>query len=208
MKIYGVGQSRSFRAVWAAEEANINYDFVKVIFGSKEKNGSLSPEYLAINPQGKIPTMTDGDFSLTESAAIVNYIGHQAKTNQLIPEDGSQTRAKYDEMCFFILAELEQPLWTKGKHSFALPEAHRIPEIIDKTTHFEFEKAQKTLLLLKGDNEFAIGNAFTLADVLLAQTITWAIQFEYKVDEKLVEYKNKMEQRPAFKRALAVVANA
>ena len=205
IKLYGVGFSRSFRTLWAAEEAGVEYEYINVEFGSKEENGSLSEEYQRLNNQGKVPSLNDDGFYLTESAAIINYLGNKSTNEQLLPADGTKARAKYDEMCFFILSELEQGLWTDGKHRFALPEEYRIPEITTKSAHFEFAKAQKSLLGLKGNNTFAIGESFTLADVLLAHTISWAERFEFEVAPELIAYRDKMIKRPAFQRAAAKI---
>jgi glutathione S-transferase len=205
MKLYGMSMSRSFRAVWAAQEAELDFDYVAMEFGSEGENGTRSEQYLKLNPQGKVPTLTDGDLVIRESAAILNYLAAKAPEKNLMPADGTAARARYDEMCFFILAELEQPLWTKGKHKFALPEEYRVADVIDKTTPFEFAKAQATLKVLKGDNQYAIGDTFTMADVLLTQTLNWAEKFEYEVDQDLIDYKTAMGQRDAMKSAVARV---
>jgi glutathione S-transferase len=202
MKLYGMGVSRSFRALWAAQEAEVELDYIIVKFGSDLENGTQSTEYKQLNHQGKVPTLVDGDLVLTESAAILNYLANKAVNQNIIPRDGSSDRAKYDQMCYFIVTELEQPLWSKGKHKFALPEEYRVPELIDKTLAFEFAKAQSTLLGLKSESEFAVGNQFTMADVLLTQTLNWAERFEFDIDESLIAYKNQMMQRPAFGSAM------
>ncbi|MEM8593326.1 MAG: glutathione S-transferase family protein, partial [Pseudomonadota bacterium] len=167
-------------------------------------NGTQSEMYLAINPQGKVPSMVDGDFVLTESAAIVNYIAHKNPSAQLIPEDGTKARARYDEMCYFIMTELEQPLWTAGKHKFALPEEVRVPAILDKTIAFEFAKAQKTLEVMLGDRPYAAGDVFTMADVLLYQTLEWAVAFKFQVTDALFARYQSYQDRDALKRAHAL----
>jgi glutathione S-transferase len=112
--------------------------------------------------------------------------------------------AKLDEMIAFVLAELEQPLWSKGKHMFALPEDHRIPQMFE-TAKFEFAKAINTLDHLLSEGEFAIANSFTIADILLAQTFNWAIRFEFDLPQKYVELRDRHYARPAAKRAIAVI---
>jgi glutathione S-transferase len=201
MKLYGSGQSRSFRALWALEEAGIDYEYVAVDFGSSGENGTNSDAYLALNTQGKVPTLVDGDLTIVESAAIVNYIASNSQKLDLIPSNDLKLRAKYDEMCFFILTELEQGLWSNGKHRFALPKAQRIPEML-ATASWEFNKAIKTLERLFDGESFAVGEHFTMADVILAQTLSWAERFEFDLPENLLTYKNKMFYRNACKRAL------
>lgn len=205
MKIYGMGPSRSMRVAWAAEEAGVDFEYIAMQLGSTEQNGTASAEYLAINPQGKVPSIADGDLVVTESGAIVNYLAAKAPEKNLMPADGTPERAKYDEMCYFILTELEQPLWSNGKHRFAIPEEFRIADMVTKTAPFEYEKAQKTLLILLGDRPYAAGDNFTMADVLLAHTISWAEKFEFDVDSKLLDYRNKMMQREAFGKVQAKI---
>ena len=201
MKLYGMGISRSFRALWAAHEAGIELDYSIVKFGSSAANGNQSDLYKQLNYQGKVPTLVDGELVLTESAAIINYFANQAPKKNLIPS-GTVDRAKYDQLCYFIVTELEQPRWSKGKHKFALPEQYRVPELIDKTLAFEFAKAQATLLGLLSTSGFAVGDHFSMADVLLTQTLNWAQRFEFALDESLIEYKERMMQREAYSAAM------
>jgi glutathione S-transferase len=112
--------------------------------------------------------------------------------------------ARLDEMACFVLSELEQPLWSKGKHWFALPENQRIEQMFE-TAKYEFEKAVSTLDHLLGDREYVIGTQFTLADLLLAHTFNWAIRFEFDVPEKYIALRNRHYERPAAKRAMAVI---
>jgi glutathione S-transferase len=196
MQLYGRGQSRSLRCLWALNEAELAFEYIVV-------SANNSDDYIRINPQSKVPALVDGDLILTESGAILNYIGRRGQRPELLPGDLRQ-RARYDEVCFFVMTELEQPLWTIGKHRFALPEAVRQPEIF-KTAAFEFHKAQTALQQLLGDFQFAAGDGFSLADILLAQTINWAARFEMDVDGNLLDYRDRMYARPHCVQSLALV---
>ena len=178
MKLYGMQQSRSFRCLWALEESGLEYEYVPIKLRTEAEvpDSAQNPSYLAINVQGKVPTLIDGDMTLTESVAILNYIARKAPESGLIPNTDLQTLAKHDELVSFVLAELEQPLWSKGKHMFALPEEQRIPQMFE-TAKFEFDKAVRTLDYLLDENEFAVANHFSIVDILLAQTFNWAIRF-------------------------------
>ena len=206
MKLYGVGKSRSFRTVWAAEEAGLDYEYIEVEFGGAGDNGSGGSVYRQFNYQGKVPTMIDDELVLTESAAIVNYIATKNSALNLVPCSESVERALYDQLVFFVMTDLEQPLWTNGKHRFALPEKWRVPQILD-TTLWEFEKSQKALQNLIGSEpEFAIGDHFTMADVLVAHTLVWAENFKFELFDGLRDYKNRMIKRKACEAALAKLA--
>ena len=201
MKLYGMGQSRSFRALWALEESELEYEYIAVEFGSSDSNGVRNEEYKNLNYEGKVPTLVDDDLVLIESGAILNYIAVHCSALELIPSTDIKQRAKYDELCCFVLTELEQGLWSNGKHRFALPKEQRIPEMLSTAT-WEFNKAVKTLQNRFDGRSFIIGETFTMADVLLAQTLSWAESFKFEVPEDLLAYKNRMYARPACLRAL------
>lgn len=206
MKLYGFGQSRSFRALWALEESGLEYEYIPVNFGSTEgPHGSKSQDYMGINPQGKVPTLIDGNMTLTESGAMVNHIARSAVNSGMIPVDNKIQLALYDEMIFFVLSDLEQPLWSNGKHRFALPEEQRIPEMLS-TASWEFSKAQLALQHHLGEKEFIIGDNFSAADIFVAHTINWAQRFEFEVERRFLDYRDNHYARPAAKRALEIVA--
>jgi glutathione S-transferase len=200
MKLYGMEQSRSFRALWALEESGLEYEYIAVKYGSSDNEGLKSEAYKSLNFEGKVPTLIDGDLVLIESAAIVNYIGASCNHN-LIPSSDIKQRAKYDELCYFVLTELEQGLWTNGKHRFALPEEQRVPDVLATAT-WEFKKAVNTLQNMFDGDRYVLGEAFTMADILLAQTLNWAERFKFVVPENLLDYKNRMYARAACVRAL------
>lgn len=206
MKLYGFGHSRSFRALWALEESGIQYDYIPVKFGSSQgPRGSQSQEYMEINPQGKVPTLIDDALVLTESGAMLNHIARSTREKNLIPLDNMEQLALYDEIMFFVLSDLEQPLWSNGKHRFALPEEQRIPDMLI-TARWEFAKAQDALVHHLGDREFVLADHFTAADILLAQTLDWAHRFKFDVKPLFLDYRDHHYQRPAAKRALEMVA--
>jgi glutathione S-transferase len=199
--LYGSGQSRS---LWALEEAGVEYSYAAVSVGSQDENGTRTPEYLKMNSQGKVPTLVDDDLVLTESASIVNYIGNLVPQENFVPQNAKE-KALYDQVMFFVMSDLEQPLWTNGKHRFAIPEEHRIPGILP-TTHWEFAKSLKALDALRENNEYICNDHFTFADIMVTQTLNWAERFEYDVPDTWKAYANKIQERPAFKRALEKLA--
>ena len=199
--LYGSSHSRSFRALWALEEAELSYKYTKIKLGSQDKNGSQTPQYKKINHQGKVPTLVDEQLIITESAAILNYIATISPDKNLIPSDDVNLRARYDEISFFILTDLEQPLWTYSKHSFVLPKELRLPQI-KKTTEYEFARSIDALEYYLANKDFAINNLFTMADILIAHTLHWAEHAQFSVPDHLKNYTHRMYQRPACQRAL------
>lgn len=200
LQVYGCPNTRSNRVVWALEEAGATYDYHKIDLFAGE---GRKPDYLALNPGGKVPTLVDGNLILTESAAICTYIGDGFPASGLTPLVDSLERAQYNQWCFFVISELEQPLWTITKHRFALPEKRRVPAVI-QTAHWEWGVAAKVLATGLGEREFLVGGRFTMADILAAQTLAWARAFKMPLGHAPLDtYADRLLARPALARALA-----
>ena len=123
--LYGTPVSRALRVSWLLEELDVAWQFQFLDFAKGENR---SDWFLTLNPSGKMPVLKDGEFVLTESAAIMQYLAEVYGPNWL-PARGTQASALHAQWVSFITCELEQPLWTIGKHRFALPEAQRLPAI-------------------------------------------------------------------------------
>lgn len=199
MKLYGYPNTRSLRALWAAEEAGLDYEYQQIDLRSGE---ARRPPFIDLNPGGKLPVLEDGDLVLCESAAICTYIASQARPAPLLPENRKE-RARYDQWCFFALAELEQPLWTLAKHRFVLPEERREPAIFD-TARWEFSVAAKVLAKGLEDREYIVGDRFSAADVLVAHALMWARKYELPFEhDRVAAYLQRISARPALAKALA-----
>lgn len=198
IKLYGMPHTRSFRALWALEEIGVAYQYQLVNLGRGE---GTSAQFLALNPSGKLPVLTDGTLVLTESAAICTYLADCHPHKNLIPNVGTHERARYNQWCCFVLSELEQPLWTMAKHKFALPKEYRVPAV-QKTAGFEFRRALSALEEGLQGRSFLVGDHFTMADLLAVHTLHWAraAGVEY-VSERLGGYLDRVEQRKAWQQA-------
>jgi glutathione S-transferase len=198
--VFGFPQTRSRRITWMLEELEQDYEFRLVDFNKGE---SKSPEYLAINPAGKVPAMQDDDLLLTESAAIITYLGDKFPKKGLVPNAGTAERGKFGQWSYFALCELEQPLWTMGKHRFALPEERRVPAVLE-TAEWEFQRALALLEQGLGDNQYILGEKFCAADILLGHTLIWGVNFKQAVEQKnLQDYVQRLRERKALARAIS-----
>ncbi|WP_371194220.1 glutathione S-transferase family protein [Glaciecola sp. SC05] len=193
LKLLSYPGTRGVRITWACEELALDYEFQVV---NLYKGEHKQPAFLAISPTGKVPVIQDDDLVLAESGAIVTYLADKA--NKLIPKSGSKARALYDQAMFFVLTELEQPLWTMAKHKFAFPEEKRIPEVI-ALGQWEFEKALAIFSKMLGDSEYLVGNEFTVADIIAGHTLSWAEGFEQTFPQENVSaYAKRILSRPGL----------
>ncbi|WP_223115502.1 glutathione S-transferase family protein [Luteimonas suaedae] len=123
MKLYGFGPTRSLRAQWALRELGAEFEFIPVNLAAGE---GQTPEFLRLNPAGKLPVLVDGDLILTESAAIVFYLAEKYPGHGLLPSD-LETRAQVYRWALFAMTELEQPLWRMARHTFLYPKTSACP---------------------------------------------------------------------------------
>ncbi|CAM2009830.1 glutathione S-transferase family protein [Acanthopleuribacter pedis] len=197
IELIGLNPTRSNRVQWILEELDLPYRFRQVNFKAGDTH---SPAFLALNPNGKIPVLRDGDLVIYESAAIANYLAETYGDGRLMPALGTPERAHYHQWLIYAVSELEQPLWTAAKHKFALPEALRV-DGLKPAVKFEFDRAFNILAdWLKG-REFMIGQNFSCVDVFITHTLGWAQKAGMDMDAPHVaEYVGRMTARPAFSR--------
>ena len=195
IEIYGNGPSRWAKCYWMLKELGVEFKEHRVNFAAGEHK---SAKILAMNPFGKLPVMKDGDVTLFESTAIINYLGEKYPQMGLVPKSGTTDRAYYDQWMSYCITELEQPLWRLVKHTRMLPEAKRIAQDVDFAKE-EFAHQAKILDGEVGDKKFIAGNKFTAADITLGYTLGWANGMEMLTGfNNLQRYLKEMSARPAF----------
>jgi len=191
--LIGTTMSRAFRVRWALEEIGVPYDHVQAL--------PHSAQALEHNPTGKVPALIDDGAVLTDSTAIMTYLAD--KHDALTFKAGTLGRARQDGFTNLILDEFDAVLWTASKHSFILPKDQRVPEI-KPSLKLEFARAEAGLVKQMGDGPFLMGDQLTIADILLAHCLGWAITAKFGISEqRLSDFLNGVKQRPAYKAARA-----
>ncbi|UVE67410.1 glutathione S-transferase family protein [Burkholderia pyrrocinia] len=169
MKLYGFAGTRSQRALWGLKELDADFEFVSVnLLAGEHKR----PEFLRINPAGKVPVLVDGDRVIPESAAIVLYLADKYPEKALLPADPAQ-RAQVYRWVMFAVTELEQPLWRITRHTFLYPPEKRSPADIELARE-DFATMAAILDKHLEGREFIVGDTLTVADCVTAYLIDWA----------------------------------
>ncbi|SHF27905.1 glutathione S-transferase [Modicisalibacter ilicicola DSM 19980] len=194
--LYSYPNSRSLRVAWTLEELGLEYAcrYVDLAAG-----GGQGADYLARHPDGKVPALQDGELTLFESAAICRYLAERYGEGRLLPAE-PERRAILDQWLFFIVSELEQPLWTQAKHKFALPQERRAPAVIP-TAAWEFQRALAALQRGFDGEGWLLGDDFTIADILLGHTLSWAQSAKQPLPAVLEDYRQRCNARPAREEA-------
>ncbi|MFL5258229.1 MAG: glutathione S-transferase family protein [Hyphomicrobiales bacterium] len=199
MKLYGYGPTRSLRALWGLRELGVEFEFVPVNLRAGEHR---RPEFLRLNPAGKLPVLVEGDFVLTESAAIILYLAEKYPEKRLLPIDLKE-RAQVYRWVMFAVTELEQPLWRITKHTFLYPEDKRLPQDIALAQE-EFAAMASVLDRHMEGRRFIVGDNITAADCVTAYLMDWANE-QHRIDghPNLRSYLERMYQRPAAPKRIA-----
>ncbi|MBA4098113.1 MAG: glutathione S-transferase [Rhodospirillum sp.] len=169
MKLYGFGPTRSLRALWGLKELDLEFEFIPINLQAGEHR---RPEFLALNPAGKVPVLVDGDLVLTESAAIVLYLAEKYPEKKLMPTRLEQ-RAQVYRWVLFAMTELEQPLWRMAKHRFIYPEEKRLPQDIDLARE-DFTAMAAVLERHMDGRQYIVGDRTSVADCVTVYLMDWA----------------------------------
>ncbi|GGX99199.1 glutathione S-transferase [Litchfieldella qijiaojingensis] len=192
MKLYGFGPTRSLRALWGLGELGEEFEFVSVNLVEGENH---HPEFLRLNPAGKVPVLVDGDFVLTESAAIVLYLAEKYPAKGLLPTDIKE-RAQVYRWVMFAMTELEQPLWRITRHTMLYPEEKRLPADIALARQ-DFVDMATVLDRHMAGRQFIVGDGITVADCVTAYLMDWANEQNLIDDHpQLRAYLERMYARP------------
>jgi glutathione S-transferase len=198
MKLYGTKVSRALRSIWAAEEVGVDYEWIPTSFLAESK----TPEYLALNPNGRIPALVDGDLVLFESMAINLYL---AKTygGKLYPSD-PHDEARANQWTIWGMTELEPHLIPMVLHKVMLPEDQRDPAIVAKA-EAEIERPLAVLDAHVSDREYLLGGDFTIADLNLAGALATSNFANYDISkfENATRWMSRCTGRPSFARTQA-----
>lgn len=167
--IYGIPASRASRSLWMLEELGLDYENVPTHFlGETQK-----PEFLAVNPNGRIPALDDDGLVLFESLAINLHLARKYGADKgLWPKDpDDQSRAI--QWSIWAMTEVEPPVMKALMNRGFLPEAQRDAAVGDQGER-ELQKPVKVLEGALGDREHLLGGDFTVADLNVASVLSWA----------------------------------
>lgn len=199
--LWGVGTSRTMRALWMLQELELPYEHRRITSRSGE---TLTPEYTALNPSQKIPTLQEGDFRLAESAAIVNYLATAyGAAKNLSPPTEPRLRARYDQWCFFAMMELDaNTLYVIRKHEDLHALYGEAPNALQAAREGFVRQAHAAELRLAQSGPYVLGEQFSGADVLFTTCLTGALRRDIALPDALQQYLQRVSERPAYQRAL------
>jgi glutathione S-transferase len=203
LRIYGIARTRAFRAIWIAKELGLDYEHIPIEIGQA---GARKPEYLAINPNGRLPAIDDGGFILWESLAITLYLAKKHSTGRLYPTT-LEGEAKAWQWSLWSVQEVDRGVNIWSLHAVRLPpedrDAGRLAEAL-KVLEPPFKVLDGTL----AGGKYLLGDEFTVADLNVAAVMGRAIDMDLSATPRLAAWLGRCLERPAAREALALRAQA
>lgn len=189
--LYYNPMSRARIAHWMLEEVGAPYEMKLISF---DKNEQKSPEFLKLNPMGKIPTIVHKGVVVTESAAICAYLADAFPAANLAPKVGDPARGTYYRWLFFGNGCLEPAMMDKA--------FSRGPARASALAYGTYEDTVSTLEKALAAGPFLLGNQFTAADVYVASAIGYGMMTKSLEPRPAFEtYLKRISDRPAYVRA-------
>lgn len=196
IEVHHLNQSRSHRVIWMLEELGVPYELVRY---ERLPSMMAPPELKAIHPLGKSPVIRDGELTLAESGAILEYLIERYGDGQLAPERGSPEWVRYLYFMHYAEGSLMPQLFLKlviGKLSvLGMPARGYVNRNLQ--THLDFLEGE-----LAGRPYF-VGEELTAADIQMSYPLVAAMERgggeRYP---RLVEYVQRLRERPGLVRAI------
>ena len=198
--VWGVGTSRTIRVHWMLAELGLDYETRAI--GSRTGE-TLTPEFLRLNPRHKVPVLQHGPRIITESAAIIQYLGEtfDAPEGMFVPRTSGE-RAQLNEWCYFIGTELDaSSLYVVRKHLGLKHIYGEAPVAVESARKYFSENAESMAPRISAA-PYLMGDRFSPADILLTTCLEWAAVEKISLSDALNVYRRRMTERPAFRVAL------
>ncbi len=203
LRIYGIARTRAFRALWIAKELGLDYEHIPVEIGEA---GARQPDYLAINPNGRLPAIDDGGFVLWESLAITLYLAKKHSTGRLYPAT-LEGEAKAWQWSLWAVQEVDRGVNIWSLHAVRLPPQERDPQRRAEALKV-IEAPFKVLDGALAGSPYLIGDDFTVADLNVSAVISRALDMDLSATPHLGDWLKRCLERPAAREARALRAAA
>ncbi len=179
LKLYGGARSRASIVQWYLEELEVPYEFVLL---DMQAGVHQQPEFLAINPMGKVPAIVDGDFQLWESGAILFYLAQKYGNSMSLAE-----QSLINQWINFANATLGFGIFVEANREREMP------------------KLMTALNQILKKQQFIMGDKFNVADVAVGSILYYfpmLLKLDLSEYPAVVDYLKRLSERPAFVKAM------
>lgn len=201
MKLYFSPNSRAVRVAWCLEELGLEYDLHSIPLGDPEMR---SPEYRSLHPMGRVPVLEDGEITIFESGAIIQYLLAKHDDGTLVPNVNTVEFAQYLQWFHYAEGMIMPPMNTLVVETILLPPERRTEVNVKRSTKLLGQMLAAVDQQLVG-RDFIAG-PFTAADFMTGHATAMAVKLGADVSAygNIQPYVDRLMARPAFLRALAL----
>lgn len=203
LRIYGIARTRAFRALWMAKEIGLDYEHIPIEVGQA---GARKSDYLALNPNGRLPTIDDDGFILWESLAVTLYLAKKHALGRLYPAT-LEGEAKAWQWSLWAANEVERGVNIWSLHAIRLPPEDRNQNVLAEA----LKVLGPPFTVLDGaldGRPHLLGDGFTVADLNVAAVISRAIEMDLAATPRLARWLARRLERPAAREAGRLRAEA
>jgi glutathione S-transferase len=195
LTLYHAAPSRSSIVHWMLEELGQPYDLHLLSF---TKGDNRAPDYLAVNPMGKVPALKHGDTVVTEAAAICAYLADEFPQAKLNVPVGDPRRGVYLKWLFFGPSCIEPAIMDRAfprkedarREALGYGDFDTVTDVVAKA--------------VGGKGPYIMGEQFTAADVVIGSTLRWGMMFKLIPERpEFAAYVARIAERPALQRSEA-----
>ena len=200
MKIHHAPNSRSVRALWLFNELGLPYELEIYPLGDKSMR---TPEYLRVHPLGRVPALEDGDLTIFESGAIVQYVLDKYGNGAMVPTSGSTDYPTYLQWLHYAEGMIMPQINIIVVETIFLPEERRNQTNVDRATKLLTRMLTAVDVHLQ-DREFLAGE-FSGADIMTGHACIVSGRLGADISDKpnVAAYIDRLEARPALQKAWA-----
>lgn len=192
LRIYGIARTRAFRVLWMAEELGLDYEHIAIETGP---TGARQPDYLAVNPNGRLPAIDDDGFVMWESLAINIYLAKKHATGTLYPAT-PHGEAKVAQWSLWAANEIERATNVWSFHAERLPPAERDPTIAEAAIALLAPPFRVLDRALAGQ-PCLLGDDFTVADLNVAAVALRSLAMDLSATPHFRDWLQRCYDRPA-----------
>ncbi|XSG82684.1 MAG: glutathione S-transferase family protein [Methyloligella sp. ZOD6] len=194
LTLYHASPSRSSVTLWMLEELGEPFELVVLKLSEGEQ---MAPEYLAINPMGKVPALRHDGAVITEGAAICTYLADAFPDAGLAKPIGDPDRGPYLKWLFFGPSCIEPAMVDR-----ALPRQEEPRR--GMLGYGDFDTVMNVVASAVSKGAYLFGDHFTAADIVIGSGLRWGMMFNLIPERpEFRDYVDRLEQRPALQRAVA-----
>ena len=198
LRVYGSAKSRALRTLWMVNELGLAYEHKDWLPRAPE---TKTPEYRALNANGRVPTIDDDGFILSESMAINFYLAKKHKS-PLFPSD-PKNEARVLQWSLWETDRLDRQIVNHARHTKDLPEAERDAKVA-KAAWDECAQSFDVLEAALGKSEWLAGPAFSVGDLNVAAALFRALSLDLSPWPKTQAWLKRCWDRPAAQKAKAM----